>query len=1019
MTWLGSAADIASKGSTAKKAGSLAGLHTRRRETKGQFFTDGWIGEGIWSVLNSLVASTSESRPLSVVDTSIGSGRLLANANTERCRLFGLDVDERCIQALSGDADEAGLNYQFEVGRLEDLEMRGFDIAVINPPFSLTVQSPLMTAYRCTGFGPFGPNTTALSHEYALAQGLDGAAVVAAVLPASMEAYCRDEKRLAAIYRLPNDAFKQENAEVSTAVFVFDSVSRNTEVVEMCVEDGTPWDEVSLSLSRREAAVFKLGGIDESAPTITLPVTGDRRVRLSHHNRRVVIKFECGLTQAKVMNAILDDDVRPGEKHRYPKGVRYRGDARLWLDVMLLQQDPQAAFDSLISTIENNGGKAEVSATLAGYWAKRKRRHARAITPFRQWVKKGDGSELQAVAIRSSMLRMGDLSSPVIKKGEQLSVEPLGGEFVIQKDGEAVTLNRGDFEKRFELLEPESNGEPGWMLIEKGLVRAFPELATQIRRRMEEKGIDWLWPFQEDGLIEHLIKPYGSVAAWKQGTGKARLAIALALLSGKNSLIVVESGLVGEMVKELEDKLNLDQSLWRVIDGDTNIENIRLRQINVASYNTIKKRVRGKKTIAKMLRRRFHTVIADEGGLLANLGSQQSRAVLALAAKKLIVTDGTPIGSYPRDILPVTGACAGDGVAHQPYGLRQGAFVEERLFSSASYMMRGIDQFRERHVVLEWVTNNFKEDNRNGAKREIPRIANVVDFRNWIQPNVQRKVRYEPEVEPYAGCPKPIFETTTVPWDKAHLRHYLDVALHFANWYMAHLRERTEKGKGTNLVAVLARIGAVQAAANRPHKPGKLSIGAYSPLTSKQRAAIEKIEGYVEDGKKTILYATAPSVIERLADELDKRGIKSVRFHGGISIKKRTKALDEEFRFGDTPVLLSTWCGQSGLNIPQGKRMIFYDRNWTGRAEDQAVHRTQRPDQDERVIVDRLHIQGSIDEYIGQVVDWKVAAADSGLDWGDGITETDVFQHLDSIIESFCRDTLDMSSRDAFEALAA
>ncbi len=71
------------------------------------------------------------------------------------------------------------------------------------------------------------------------------------------------------------------------------------------------------------------------------------------------------------------------------------------------------------------------------------------------------------------------------------------------------------------------------------------------------------------------------------------------------------------------------------------------------------------------------------------------------------------------------------------------------------------------------------------------------------------------------------------------------------------------------------------------------------------------------------------------------------------------------------------------------------------------------------MLVDSLHIKGSIDEYVAQLVSWKEAAANSGLDWGDGVADTQVFRHLDSIIEEFCRDTLEMSARDAFEALAA
>jgi hypothetical protein len=1018
MSWLGTAAAIASKGSTTAKAENLAGLHERRRQTQGQYFTAGWIGAGIWSVLDKSLSIADGERLISVIDTSVGSGRMLEHARTERCSLYGIDVDERCIEALSGDAEAAGVTYQFEVGGLEDLYMRGFDVAVINPPFSLTLQSPNMVPYACTAFGPYGPNTSALSHEYALAQALDGSTIVAALLPTSMEAQCRAERRLKAIYRLPMTAFRSEGANVATAVFLFGQDENNSEVLSVDIDEGDEWPVPALSIHGWRKPVFRLGGLDESVPTITRPVTGDRTVRLEHHNRRLVLKFACGLTEAKVMNAMLEGDVIPAEKHRYPKGCRYIGDARLWMDVWLLQDNPQAAFDNVLRRIQDAGGEPVVSDTLSGYWKKLQRRHKRAMTPFRHWVKTSGSEALRAIATRASLLRQGDPTGPAIGKDEIVTVEPLGGEYVVAKDGESVTLNRGDFERRFRLLDEEVPNASGWTLIEEGLVAAFPELAHEVEAQLRQAGIDWLWPFQRDGIIELVIKPYGSVAAWKQGTGKARLAIALALLGGTNNLIVVESGLVDEMRKELE-KLKLPTTLWGIIDNETDIEMVELRKVNVASYHTIKRRVKGRKTAAKLLRRRFHTVIADEGGLLANPGSQQSRAVLALAARKLIVTDGTPIGSYPRDILPVTGACAGDAVAHQPYGLRQAAILEQRLFTSASFTKRGVDAFRDKHVVLEWVTNHFKEDNRTGAKREIPRINKVVEFREWIQHNVQRKVRYEPEVEPYAGCPEPIYRTTTVNWDEGHLRHYLDVAINFARWYMAHLEASSASGKGTNLVAVLARIAAVQAAANRPHKPGKHSIGCYAPLTSKQRLAIERIQAHIDEGKKTILYATAPSVVERLSDALAERGIDSVKFHGGINIKQRTRALDEQFRYGSTNVLLSSWCGQSGLNIPQGKRIIIYDRNWTGRAEDQAVHRTQRPDQDEHVIVERLHIKGSIDEYIGQVVDWKVAAADSGLDWGDGITETDVFQHLDAIIEQFCRDTMDMSSREAFEFMAA
>ena len=1014
MSWAKKAAGIVSKGSMSEKPKDLADLHRRRRESAGQFFTPEWISRGIWQ---SIQDSLGRDRKISVLDTSIGSGRLVAPADPTRCRIYGIDPDEHCINVLSESAAEAGIDYRLKVGGMEDLDARGFDLAIINPPFSLTLSSPNMEPFPCTTFGKFGPNTSAQSHEYALEQVLAAADNVVALLPTSMMSRCRQESRLRAIVGLEADSFQEEGASERTAVFYFcREVADQVDTYRVSRESA--WPEVALEFGRSTAPRFWLGEINTGEPTITTPVTGDRSVRVEHHNRRAVLKFRCGFIEAKVRNALLVRDVDPGDRHRYPAGVRFIGDMRLSMDVWLQQDDPDGAFRSILSLIEKNGGVPIVSKTLKGYWRRVKREHQRAATPYRRWVKRDGRSCVSITAKRSSLLIPGNTNGPAIRRGETLTAVPLGGEYRIEKDGAVATLRRDELEKRFTLDEDGGRASADWELIEPGLGEAFPEIAHQVRLEMQRREIDWLWPFQSEGAIEHVIKPYGGVAAWKQGTGKARLAIALALLGGKHNLIVVESGLVAEMRREIAINLKLDTELWQIIDRIEDGADVELKKVNIISYNALKRRVRPRRTAAKVLRRRFHTVIADEGGILANISSQQSRAILALAPRKLIVADGTPIGNYPRSLYNVVATTAGQGVAHQPYSLWNLPFLEPRLLRSASFSERGLDRFRDRHVVLEWATNEFKEEHK-GAKREVPRINNVVEFRAWTLPTVQRKVRYEPEVEPYAACPKPIFKDITVDWDRDHLAHYLNVAVHFVGWFQRHRAERMGCCKAVHLAAVVAKIMAVRKAASHPHHIGKNDFANYFPLTSKQRYAIDRVRHHIAAGKKTLLYAYSPATVERIATELKKHGIDSVVFHGGRQIERRMIELDERFRFGDTDALLSTWVGQKGLNLPQVKCLIKYDRDWTAQTEDQAVHRTQRPDQDERVLVERLHLAGSIDEYMAQVVEWKQAACDSGLDWGDGATEADVFSHMEAIIERFCHDIMEGSLREVYERLAA
>ncbi len=71
-----------------------------------------------------------------------------------------------------------------------------------------------------------------------------------------------------------------------------------------------------------------------------------------------------------------------------------------------------------------------------------------------------------------------------------------------------------------------------------------------------------------------------------------------------------------------------------------------------------------------------------------------------------------------------------------------------------------------------------------------------------------------------------------------------------------------------------------------------------------------------------------------------------------------------------------------------------------------------RPEQTDEVTVDYLHLPGSIDVYMAQVVEWKLAAADAGLDWGNMATSGDEFMHLDNVLVQFCKATRGMSVQD-------
>lgn len=994
MYWNNNALSLLSKGQTTKKATSLGELSQRRNITEGQFWTPNWVSQKLWAIAQRAM---KPNRYYSVMDNSIGSGRLLAHANPEQHILYGCDIDGRCIDALSHDAQEANFNYTFSNSGVENIETSGIGFGFINPAFSLLLSSPNLFPFDTNTYGKFGPKTHALSHEYCLQHALNACDVVFALLPLSMNDFCKSNKTCLAILHLPDDTFKHEGAKVKTAVYVFtnshsDGVQYESKLTPESIAPHLPINARSLKQLKPK---WNVEGIDESTPTITLPVTGDKRVELHHKHNRIVVKYHCGLTQAIVANGLLRKPVEypSGRRgHRYPKHIQYCGSGKLFIDTYLMQDEPKAAFNAFLAEIQILGGEPVVSPTLAGYFEKRCKRLARELTPFRKVVETQPAQTSTVTAKRAMMLRPLDYTSPAIKKGEQLLSREGEGGFYISKGDVEVFYDRNKASKSFDFTGTAKSNELQWTVINEGKNHYFPHIKASHNAQLSKAGVSFLWEPQKDSVIEAMMTR-GAVIGWEQGCGKARGAIALCLSStAKHNLIAVEGGLVDEMVRELE-KIDLNPNLYRIITSQDDVND--LRKINIVSYNKLKAKIgTGKRTLSHLLRRRFGLVAADEGGILSNPDSQQSRALLRLSPRRIYLLDGTPIGSYPRDLLPMAVSTQGSGTAHQPYSLRNGLHMQENLINTANYTPRGLDAFRDDYVVLDWATSEFTDNLRGGAKREIPMIGNVPRFRQWADLVVQRRLRNEPDMAQYAGCKRPIRQNITVQWDSAHFDLYIKEAVEFSHWFMNEKKARLAEGKGSNLQAVLARIQAVINTANYPHIAGKRKSGVYSPVTSKQRAVVNRIKTLINTtDDKIIVFAKNPETHNRLHEILAKEGIDSVLFTGQQNIEKRTAEMNKSFRFGNTRVLLSSYVGQRGLNLEQANRVIMYNRAWTGDTEEQAIARTTRPNQTKQVEVEYFHLSGSIDEYMAMVVDWKIAAARTGLDYGEAATVIEEFRH--------------------------
>lgn len=1022
--WYAPLADRASLGRRGRRPGSLAGLHEARKANLGQFFTPEPVARFMWGLaapaIDRALADAPDWARVAVLDNAIGTGRLVRFCDPAKHFIGGVDPHDPSVHALAGALEVAGFDHEVMAGGMESISPSGFAVGLINPPFSLPLQSPFLTPYPGTSFGRFGPNTGAVSHEYALHQALDACAVVVALVSRSHAERVLEndagEGRLVAVFHGPGGSFREEGTGVGVSVLAFGNGPRSDPApLVRALADWDPPPDLGLAChtTARERPRLNCRHLVDEKPSITLPVTGINRVRVCFDGRRIRLGFECGLTQAKVMNSVLRESVDRycGLEHRYPRGVRFTGQGRLDIEVHLAQDDPPASLSGLFDEVRRAGGEPDVDPGLLSHVRRRARQDAIARTPYRRtvWVEGtggGKGGAFVARARRAHSVVAGVWGAPVIRSGQEIEFTRQGEWFRAAVEGRAYEITAEQLNERFEGMPSDTDGETGrWEVLHEGRSVAFPALAHAQRRRAVRLGLDrWLWDYQLDDLIEASLGRLGGGVSWQMGLGKARLALALCLISGcDRNLVVVDAALVPEMVGEL-GKLPVPADGWQVIRSPRDLRT--LKPINLISYQRLRSPLHPahpRRTYARMLRRRIGVLVADEGDLIKHTETRQSRALRAVSAKKRYILTGSPI-DYPRDILPQLRFVAGNGTALQPYG---DAFLEPRLADSMAYARRGIDAFREKFVVLEWVTNEFAEDMQSGAKREIPAINHLPEYRKLLAPLVKRRLSSEPEVAGFARIPEPETVTTELEWDEAHLHHYLTVAEEFRQWYLRARDEAKRGGNTLNLVAILARLKAVQFACNYPQRPSEFR--SHPKLTSKQRYAVDRLESLSRAGHKTLLFADNPGNLALLGGELARRDIGHLRFTGDTPIQERTRRLREEFREGASPVLLASFgVARRGLNIPEADRVILFNRLWSAREESQAIHRALRPGQTKTVVVERLHLAGSIDLYQDQMCAHKADAARAGLDYAAPAMAEASFDHLDTILGRFCESLSEM-----------
>jgi SNF2 family DNA or RNA helicase len=147
---------------------------------------------------------------------------------------------------------------------------------------------------------------------------------------------------------------------------------------------------------------------------------------------------------------------------------------------------------------------------------------------------------------------------------------------------------------------------------------------------------------------------------------------------------------------------------------------------------------------------------------------------------------------------------------------------------------------------------------------------------------------------------------------------------------------------------------------------------------AKAEALLEQLEPLMEEGHKVLVFSQFVELLDLLKPLIEKRGWPMFYLAGATENRGK---LVERFQSaeGEAVFLISLKAGGFGLNLTAASYVILFDPWWNPAVENQAIDRTHRIGQTNKVMAYRLLIKDSIEEKIRELQKQKKALAEDVL----------------------------------------
>ncbi len=463
-------------------------------------------------------------------------------------------------------------------------------------------------------------------------------------------------------------------------------------------------------------------------------------------------------------------------------------------------------------------------------------------------------------------------------------------------------------------------------LASPGASRFLPEAQVEeVRRRVAELKTSVeppipaaikaeLRPYQVRGFhfLAYLsVNNFGGILADDMGLGKTLQTLTWLMWLREQPgykpspvLVVCPKSVVGNWISEAERFVpGLRVTAWSKSRNVKAKDALAATDLLVVNYTQLRLLDEGLANV------QWHAVILDEAQYIKNPESQTFRTAVGLKATHRVALSGTPIENRLLDLWSIMafampGVLGKRGRFNKIYGQKEDPFARRRLAA------------RVRPFVLRRTKKEVADD-----------LPDRIEEDLYCEMEGAQAVLY-----------------------RAELKHAQQSLLKIKT------QQQLDKQR-FNFLTSLLRLRQICCDPALVDKSLKTAEGA------KMNALMELLEPLMEEGQKVLVFSQFVEMLQHIRSKITEREWPQFLLTGATEDRQE---LVDKFQAHEGPgiFLISLRAGGSGLNLMSASYVVLYDPWWNPAVENQAIDRTHRIGQKNKVIAYRLLAQNSIEEKI-------------------------------------------------------